>query len=83
MIDSTVLAEVLTLLNKRYNYGVELFLLSIDEGITGYRDDSLEVQKNPLHKWPRCILDSQEKPKTVSTPAQNHILQGIVQLDNG
>lgn len=33
----------MTLLNKRHNYGLELFLLSIDEGITGYRDDSLEV----------------------------------------
>ena len=30
-------------LNDRYQYGLELFLLSIDEGITGYRDDSLEV----------------------------------------
>lgn len=30
-------------LNERYQYGLELFLLSIDEGITGYRDDSLEV----------------------------------------
>ncbi len=41
--DSTVLAHVLTLLNQRYDYGLDLFLLSIDEGITGYRDDSLEV----------------------------------------
>ena len=31
------------ILNKRYNYGVEFYLLSVDEGITGYRDDSLEV----------------------------------------
>ncbi len=31
-------------LNERYDYGLELFLLSIDEGITGYRDDSLEVR---------------------------------------
>lgn len=31
-------------LNDRYQYGLELFLLSIDEGITGYRDDSLEVR---------------------------------------
>lgn len=31
-------------LNDRYEYGLELFLLSIDEGITGYRDDSLEVR---------------------------------------
>lgn len=44
--DSTVLAHVMTTLNKRHNYGLELFLLSIDEGIVGYRDDSLEVRKN-------------------------------------
>lgn len=45
--DSTVLAHVLTTLNKRYDYGLELELLSIDEGIIGYRDDSLEtVKKN-------------------------------------
>jgi hypothetical protein len=30
-------------LNERYQYRLHLFLLSIDEGITGYRDDSLEV----------------------------------------
>lgn len=30
-------------LNDRYSYGLDLYLLSIDEGITGYRDDSLEV----------------------------------------
>ena len=43
--DSTVLASVLKTLNERYNYGVELVLLSIDEGIRGYRDDSLETVK--------------------------------------
>ncbi|KAK9819858.1 hypothetical protein WJX72_003380 [[Myrmecia] bisecta] len=43
--DSTVLAHVLTLLNKRHHYGLDLILLSIDEGITGYRDDSLETVK--------------------------------------
>ncbi|KAI4356185.1 hypothetical protein L6164_000227 [Bauhinia variegata] len=43
--DSTVLAYVLSTLNKRYNYGLDLFLLSVDEGITGYRDDSLETVK--------------------------------------
>jgi len=43
--DSTVLAHTLTTLNKRYDYGLDLFLLSIDEGITGYRDDSLETVK--------------------------------------
>lgn len=43
--DSTVLAHVMTTLNERYDYGLDLFLLSIDEGITGYRDDSLETVK--------------------------------------
>ncbi|KAL7423438.1 cytosolic thiouridylase subunit Ctu1 [Cryptotrichosporon argae] len=43
--DSTVLAHVMSILNKRYDYGLDLFLLSIDEGITGYRDDSLETVK--------------------------------------
>lgn len=38
-----MLAHVLSVLNKRYDYGLDLYLLSIDEGITGYRDDSLEV----------------------------------------
>lgn len=45
--DSTVLAYVLKTLNNKYQYGIDLFLLSIDEGITGYRDDSLKtVQQN-------------------------------------
>ncbi|SPN97436.1 probable NCS6 Protein with role in invasive growth [Cephalotrichum gorgonifer] len=43
--DSTVLASVMKTLNERYNYGLDLVLLSIDEGITGYRDDSLETVK--------------------------------------
>ncbi|KAN0071451.1 hypothetical protein V8E54_010047 [Elaphomyces granulatus] len=43
--DSTVLASVLKTLNERYNYGLDLMLLSIDEGIKGYRDDSLETVK--------------------------------------
>lgn len=43
--DSTVLAYVLKKLNEEYNYGLNLILLSVDEGITGYRDDSLEVKK--------------------------------------
>ena len=42
-LDSTVLAYVTKLLNERHDYGVNLILLSVDEGITGYRDDSLEV----------------------------------------
>lgn len=47
--DSTVLAHVMKTLNERYNYGVKFVLLSIDEGIHGYRDDSLEtVKRNKL-----------------------------------
>mmetsp|Transcript_6508 Transcript_6508/g.18717 ORF Transcript_6508/g.18717 Transcript_6508/m.18717 type:complete len:327 (-) Transcript_6508:297-1277(-) len=47
--DSTVLAHVLTTLNRRYDAGWDLFLLSIDEGISGYRDDSLAtVQENEI-----------------------------------
>ena len=30
-----MLAHILTTLNKRHSYGLDLFLLSIDEGITG------------------------------------------------
>lgn len=43
--DSTVLAYVLKLLNERYDYGIDIVLLSIDEGIIGYRDDSLATVK--------------------------------------
>lgn len=43
--DSTVLASVLKTLNERYDYQLELVLLSIDEGIKGYRDDSLATVK--------------------------------------
>ncbi|KAI9891235.1 MAG: nucleotidyltransferase [Vezdaea aestivalis] len=41
--DSTVLASILHALNDRYKYNWTLCLLSIDEGITGYRDDSLKA----------------------------------------
>lgn len=35
------------MLNKRHGYGLDLFLLSVDEGISGYRDDSLAtVRRN-------------------------------------
>ena len=39
--DSTVVVHVLNKLNKKYKYGVEFFMLAVDEGIKGYRDDSL------------------------------------------
>ena len=47
--DSTVLVHVLNKLNQKYKYGAELYMLAIDEGIKGYRDDSLEaVKRNQL-----------------------------------
>ncbi|KAI0092559.1 hypothetical protein BDY19DRAFT_924994 [Irpex rosettiformis] len=60
--DSTVLAYVMKTLNERYSYGLNLFLLSIDEGITGYRDDSLETVKRnqEQYKMPLKILSYDE-----------------------
>jgi cytoplasmic tRNA 2-thiolation protein 1 len=60
--DSTVLAHVMTLLNERYQYGLDLLLLSIDEGITGYRDDSLETVKRNQQQYniPLKILSYKE-----------------------
>lgn len=49
--DSTVLAYVLKKLNDRHDYGVELVLISVDEGITGYRDDSLESVKRNQREY--------------------------------
>ncbi|KAF8432821.1 hypothetical protein BGX38DRAFT_1224686 [Terfezia claveryi] len=47
--DSTVLASVLSTLNTRHKLGLNLHLLSIDEGIVGYRDHSLAtVKRNAL-----------------------------------
>lgn len=43
--DSTVLAYVMKTLNDKYDYGLDLYMISIDEGIRGYRDDSLETVK--------------------------------------
>ncbi|KAK5451363.1 cytosolic thiouridylase subunit Ctu1 [Exophiala xenobiotica] len=49
--DSTVLASVLKTLNERHDYGLDLVLLSIDEGIKGYRDDSLETVKRNAKQY--------------------------------
>lgn len=49
-------------LNDRYSYGLDLILLSIDEGITGYRDDSLEsVKRNQIeYNLPLKIVTYEE-----------------------
>lgn len=49
--DSTVLASILKTLNERYDYGLKLILLSIDEGIKGYRDDSLATVKRNQQQY--------------------------------
>jgi cytoplasmic tRNA 2-thiolation protein 1 len=60
--DSTVLAHVMSLLNKRHDYGLELVLLSVDEGISGYRDDSLETVKRNQEQYgiPLTIVSYKE-----------------------
>jgi len=60
--DSTVLAHIMKVLNERHNYGLNLILLSIDEGITGYRDDSLETVKRNKDQYelPLQILSYEE-----------------------
>jgi cytoplasmic tRNA 2-thiolation protein 1 len=49
--DSTVLASVMKTLNERYDYGLNLVLLSVDEGIVGYRDDSLATVKRNQQQY--------------------------------
>ena len=45
--DSTVMMHLLTTLNARHGYGVRFVLVSVDEGIAGYRDESLvTVRRN-------------------------------------
>ncbi|KAL7752297.1 cytosolic thiouridylase subunit Ctu1 [Sorochytrium milnesiophthora] len=60
--DSTVLAHIITLLNARHDYGLDLCLLSVDEGITGYRDDSLATVKRNAeqYKLPLLIIDYEQ-----------------------
>ncbi|OBZ84838.1 Cytoplasmic tRNA 2-thiolation protein 1 [Choanephora cucurbitarum] len=60
--DSTVLAHIMKTLNDRYDYGLDLYLLSVDEGITGYRDDSLETVKRNQQQYelPLKIVSYQE-----------------------
>ncbi|GAX79103.1 hypothetical protein CEUSTIGMA_g6543.t1 [Chlamydomonas eustigma] len=60
--DSTVLAHILTTLNAKHDYGLDLFLLSVDEGIRGYRDDSLETVKRneAYYKIPLKVVSYEE-----------------------
>lgn len=57
-----MLAYVLSLLNQRHSYGLDLVLLSVDEGISGYRDDSLETVKRNEQQYgiPLTIVSYQQ-----------------------
>jgi cytoplasmic tRNA 2-thiolation protein 1 len=60
--DSTVLIHVMNTLNKRHDYGLHLELLSVDEGIVGYRDDSLDTVKlnEKTYELPLTIVSYKE-----------------------
>lgn len=60
--DSTVLAYLMGVLNARHGYGLDLFLLSVDEGIKGYRDDSLAaVERNRVQYGLPLLVVSYEE----------------------
>jgi cytoplasmic tRNA 2-thiolation protein 1 len=61
--DSTVLMQVLKTLNERYDYGLELLLLAVDEGIKGYRDDSLATvaRNEKQYGIPLTVVSSVKK----------------------
>ena len=50
--DSTVLAYIMKTLHDRYDYGLKLVLLSIDEGITG-----MAYNKASLFFWQICFTN--------------------------
>ena len=55
--DSTVLAYIMKTLNDRYNYGLKLVLLSIDEGITGIRPPTnIYLPNKYCFKQKLCVI---------------------------
>jgi cytoplasmic tRNA 2-thiolation protein 1 len=60
--DSTVLIHLLHTLNARHSYNIQIHMLAVDEGIRGYRDDSLEaVKRNQLrYGLPLTIVSYQD-----------------------
>lgn len=82
--DSTVLGHILDLLNRRHQYGLELFFLSVDEGITGYRDDSLDVAAARHLPWFLSFRVVREAERgALWHPAEGCELQGAVWLVYG
>lgn len=60
----------MTLLNERYDYGLDLHLLSIDEGISGYRDASLDVSGFTIPFI--TLTDARASPQTVKRNAEQY-----------
>ncbi len=60
--DSTVLMHLMKTLNERHGYGLDLVLVSIDEGIVGYRDDSLKTvdRNSEFYGLPLRVLSYKE-----------------------
>ncbi|PKU76748.1 Cytoplasmic tRNA 2-thiolation protein 1 [Dendrobium catenatum] len=82
--DSTVLAYVLSELNRRHDYGLDLFLLSVDEGITGYRDDSLEtVKRNEIQVERRKIFHTINEVTTRTDEPRNVVVGKVVEGGGG
>ncbi|KAJ3450418.1 cytoplasmic tRNA 2-thiolation protein [Anaeramoeba flamelloides] len=56
--DSTTLIHILHVLNEKYEYGADLHMVSIDDGIKGYRDESLDAVRRNQKKygWPLTIV---------------------------
>lgn len=67
----------MTLLNQRYDYGLDLCLLSIDEGISGYRDASLDVRPSSLRFLALAgaeLTPTLERAQTVKRNAEQYAL---------
>lgn len=74
--DSTVLIHVLKHLNEKYQYGLELILLSIDEGIKG--------ESSLIARLPRRLSGDREEEHDGLWPAfDDHSLQRTLWLDHG
>ena len=60
--DSTVLAYIINKLNNKYNYKLNLELVAIDEGISGYRDCSIEtiIENSKELNLPLTLLSFKE-----------------------
>lgn len=61
------------------SYGLNLFLLSIDEGISGYRDDSLETVKRNEETYgiPLKVLTTQHCGNVLPAILANTLMQHV------